>query len=172
MSPKMTLSVPNDLFEKIEKWKGSFNLSKIFQRAIAEAIENKENFKKRLKEEPTMGAIIERLRKEKEVDMDPYYERGRQDGLAWAKAASYSDLQYALKWETVAELLKGNTIGWDPTTDEVLGDYFGELIQDDPLMDLDERGRGDLMPNEYFQAWETGWKEAVEEFWKEVEGRI
>jgi hypothetical protein len=171
MSPKVTLSVPDDLFEKIEKWKGSFNLSKIFQRAIAEAIENKENFQKRLKEEPTMDAIIERLRKEKEEESMSYHELGKQNGLEWAKSASYSDLQYALKWETVAEL-PGNTIGWDPTTDEVLGEYFGGVIQRDLLMGFDETGRGHLMPNEYFQAWETGWKEAVEEFWKEVEGRI
>jgi predicted CopG family antitoxin len=49
MSPNVTLSFPDDLYEKIEKWKDSLNLSEVFRIAISKEIKRKEVFQKRLK---------------------------------------------------------------------------------------------------------------------------
>ena len=49
MSHRVTLSVPDDLYEKIEKWKDSLNLSKVFRIAISKEIKRKEVFQEKLK---------------------------------------------------------------------------------------------------------------------------
>jgi hypothetical protein len=171
VSPKVTLSVPHDLYKRIDRRKYSFNLSKIFQKAVSEEIEKKEKFQKLIKEDPTMPEIIQRLRNEKEADFQDYFQKGEVDGLQWAKAASYSELQFALKWETVNEIPR-NTIGWDPTTNEVLGDYFRDMIEDDTLMGFEKTSPGNFMPNEFFRRWELGWKAAVVEFWNQIKNQI
>ena len=174
MAKKVTISVPNELHEKMQKWRESFNFSSIFQEAIASAIEKKEAFKKRLREVTTMEQVVERLRREKVEVAKDYFEQGKKDGLEWAKAASYDEIQYALQWETVdkTELDTPGLIGTDPTRNEVLGDYFGDVIEDDSNMGFIETIHGHYMPNEYFISWEAGWKEAVEEFWHEIKDKL
>ena len=44
MTQKVTLSIPDMLHEKLNKWRESFNLSKMFQDALLDAIQKKEEF--------------------------------------------------------------------------------------------------------------------------------
>lgn len=46
MARKVTVSIPDLLYEKMERWRRSFNLSKMFQDAVAEAIQKKRTFRK------------------------------------------------------------------------------------------------------------------------------
>ena len=49
MVKRVTISVPDDLHEKMEKWREQFNFPQLFQKTIAAAIKNKEDFQNRLK---------------------------------------------------------------------------------------------------------------------------
>jgi len=179
VSKKITLSISEELSEKMDKWKDSFNFSKVFQDAMSEAIQKKEDFQARLKGSASMEEIIERLKKERaEVAVD-YKEKGKADGLAWAKAASYEDLYYAAEG-------KGALFSWDPderSSDMIfndhsreVGNYWNNMILNDACMgwvavedDPDERAD---VPNEFLSAWFDGWFEAVEAFWSEIKDKL
>jgi hypothetical protein len=174
MSPKVTLSIPEDLSKKMEQWRDKFNFSSVFQEAISREIEKKENFTKKIKEEPTMGAIIERLKQEKIDEEKEFYGIGKIDGLEWAKRASYQELKYVVEaYEALFEITE-NVISCDPTRNEILGDYFKDIFEEykDRGMGCTEISYSNYIPNEVFQAWEQGWKEAIEAFWEEIEDKI
>jgi len=99
MAKKVTVSIPDMLYEKMERWRRSFNLSKMFQDAVAEAIQKKEDFQRRIQEDLDLGDVIERLRREKEQSEGNFYDAGKRDGFLWAKSASYDDILYALSLE-------------------------------------------------------------------------
>jgi hypothetical protein len=116
-----------------------------------------------------MEKIIERLRKEKEEAEKEYFQIGKKDGSQWAKCATFKELQYASQWETTEQALQqGSVVHSDLTRDEILGDYFQEIIDEDGVMGFEESGSSNLMPNDYFIAWESGWAEAVQEFWYKI----
>jgi hypothetical protein len=173
MTKKVTISVPDQLHEKMMDWKNSFNFSQVFQNAISELIQNKEDFKKRLKGDEKMTKIIERLRCEKAEAENKWFEQGKLDGLDFAKSASYKDLKFALVWETIKQISKReNLIGLDPTQGEILGDYFSDIFETYDELFFQETVYGNYMPNELYIQWELGWKEGVEAFWNEVKNKI
>lgn len=175
MSPKVTLSIPEDLSKKMERWKDKFNFSSIFQEAISKKIEKREYFAKEIREEPEMGAIIERLKQEKMYGEKEFYEIGRKDGLLWAKQASYQELKYVVdRYEAMFEI-RENVIFYNPTENEILGDYFTDIFeeyQDQNMGYKETTSLNKVIPNEIFQSWEKGWKEAIEEFWEEIKDKI
>lgn len=163
MTKKITISVSDELHEKMMKWKDSFNFSKVFQDAISGLIQKKEDFQKRLKGDETMPEIIERLKREKAEAENQWFDTGKNDGIDFAKSTSYEELRHALDYEPVKELLeRENVVSYDPSHDDILGDYFGDMCE--------EYSFG--FPNNFFIEWESGWKEGVEEFWKEVKNKI
>lgn len=160
MARKITISVPEDLYEKMSKWRHTLNFSNVFQRAVSSMIQKKEDFQSRLQEELDQSAVIERLRREKAESENNYFDIGKRDGLRWAKNVHYDDLQYALRWIP----------GENPTHDKVLGDYFAEKIKEDDIMDY---AVGDpSCVNAFVKTYIDGWKEGVQEFWNEVAERL
>lgn len=174
MSPKITLSIPEDLSRKMEKWRDKFNFSSVFQEAISREIEKKENFAKKIKEEPKMGAIIERLKQEKMDEEKEFYGIGKQDGLEWAKRASYRELKYVVEEQQAMFEFTENVVSYDPNRGEILGDYFTDIFEEykDQGMGWTEISYLNYIPNEVFKAWEQGWKEAIKEFWEEIKDKI
>lgn len=157
MAKKVTISIPDLLHEKMEKWRESFNLSKMFQDAVSEAIHKKEEFQKRIREDLDLNQIVERLRHEKMQSEGSHFDTGKIDGMRWAKTAHYDDLQYALHWNQLEEALK----------DKVLGDYFSDALQSNRVL------RSSTYHNdEYFLNYLRGWKQGVEQFWDEVKDKI
>jgi len=161
MSKKITVSVPDDLHQKMTEWRESFNFSKVFQGAVSTMIQRKEEFRKRLRSNIDMAAIADRLRREKLESQTESSELGRREGVKWARSAHYKELQYALKW-----LPEKN-----PRRNEVVGDYFTDLFSDD-------RGLQRLAPengiesSEFVQTFLSGWKEGVEAFWTEIKDKL
>lgn len=153
MAKKVTVSIPDMLHEKMEKWRESFNLSKMFQDAVTEAIQKKEELQKRIREDLDLNQIVERLRNEKMQSEGNYYEMGKLDGVQWAKAAHYEDLIYARSWEGFV----------NATKDSVLGEYFTEKMRANPLMEETPDGI-----NEYLRVYLEGWKNGVDQFWNEI----
>lgn len=157
MAKKVTISIPDMLHEKLEKWRESFNLSKMFQDAVSEAIQRKEEFQKRIREDLDLGQIIERLRREKMQSQGNYLETGKNDGILWAKTAHYDQLQYALHWSDLDHA----------TTDEVLGHYFTEIFTANRFLQGNT-----YCPPEYLLTYLTGWKQGIEFFWAEIKEKL
>ncbi len=159
MARKITLSIPDMLHEKMEEWRKSFNLSKMFQDALTEAINKKEEFQRRLQEDINTSEIIERLRREKMQSEGNYAERGKSEGLQWAKRAHYDDLMYALDLNSANEN--------DIPNDARLGMYFTETINSDDLMETSADG-----VNKYAKLFLESWSKGLSEFWNEIKEKI
>jgi len=157
MTQRITLSIPDMLHEKMEKWRQSFNLSKMFQEALAEAIHKKEEFQKRFQQESDIPEIIERLRAEKLQSEGNYSENGRAEGLQWARSAHYEDLIYAASLD----------VSHDIAQDQRLGTYFTELM-DDSLF----RGKSPGELEKYTNLFFDGWRRGVAEFWDEIKEKL
>lgn len=65
-------------------------------------------------------------------------------------------------------------VSYDPTRDEILGDFFGDIFEEykDQGMGWTETSYSNAIPNEIFEAWEKGWKEAIEEFWDQIKDKL
>ena len=109
-----------------------------------------------------MEQIIERLKEQKLETSKRYHDQGKDDGLRWAQDAEYEDLLYAQELGAIHI-----NPGYDPTRDEVLGDYFADVIQD-----LADSMPGNRIPDGRFMAWQHGWIEGVREFWDQVKDKI
>ena len=158
MARKVTISVPDELYEKMSQWRDSVNFSKIFQNAVSKMIAGKEEFQEKLKEEFDFSAIVERLRREKTESENNFFEKGKKDALEWLKTAHYRDILYALKWEP----------GTRPEADETLGEFFAlkfKKIYQTGLAEM--RSRGEKV-NRIIDRYIAGWKEGVAEFWNQV----
>lgn len=157
MAKKVTISIPDMLHEKLENWRESFNLSKMFQDAVVEAIQKKEEFQKRIREDLDLGQIIERLRREKMQSEQNSLESGRKDGIHWAKTAHYDDLQYALHWSDMENAAK----------DTVLGHYF---TTNPTLSRLQQSST--YSGTQYALNYLQGWKQGVVQFWEEIREKL
>ncbi|MDP3480820.1 MAG: hypothetical protein Q8R88_13695 [Desulfoprunum sp.] len=157
MAKRVTVSIPDMLHEKMEKWRESFNLSKMFQDAVMEAIQKKEDFQKRIREDLDLQEIIERLRNEKARSEGDFFDSGRRDGLLWARSAHYDDLMYALDWDDVDNAVK----------DQILGGFFQEKSKNNKLLEARPDGL-----SESFRVYVKGWKSGIEQFWNEIQEKL
>ena len=157
MTRKITLSIPDLLHEKLEAWRKSFNLSQMFQEALTEAIRKKEEFQRRMQEDHDMADIIQRLRREKEQSEGNYWEKGKRQGIHWAKHAHYDDLVY------VVGLSPDTNISADPR----LAHYFSTL-EEKP----DEVEFATESPSRATQHFVEGWYRGVEEFWNAIKEKL
>ena len=165
MSKKITISVPDELHEKMNEWRSSFNFSQVFQEAISKKISNKEKFLSEREVIKDMDAIIERLREEKLEAEGDWFEVGKEDGFDWAAFADYKEIQSALNME----------IGEDGFPDDSeLAEYFQNYFDMDGMAEAtewnDKYRRTE--PNEQGQKFIEGWKIGVEEFWDRVKDKI
>ena len=174
MSPRITLSIPEELSKKMEKYKEKFNYSRIFQEAISRKIRQKENFEKKINEDPEIETIIKRLREEKMNEQIEFYNIGKQDGLEWAKRASYRELKYVAQEHEAMFEFTDKVISYDPTRNEIMGDYFADILEEykEQGMGFMEMGSSNCIPNDVFKSWEKGWQEAIKEFWEEIKNKI
>lgn len=157
MTRKITLSIPDILHEKMEEWRKSFNLSKMFQDALTDAIHKKEEFQRRLQEDHDMCEIIDRLKHEKKKSEGNYFENGKLQGVKWAKSAHYDDLMYALELTAPSQM----------AGDWMLGEYFCELVSSDHFIEISVENT-----NKYGKLFLDGWRKGVKEFWNEVKEKI
>ncbi len=153
---RITLSVPNELQVKMEKYKDVINFSKVFQETIAKKIDEKDAFKERIKTgEIDVESIVARLKKQKAEDEERFFDDGVEEGFRWAQIVSYAKLVYAAgKFE-----LNGS---W--YTDPILGEDLVELV-------TDQQGEVE-MPKSLATCFLRGWLEGVRNFWNEVRHRL
>lgn len=100
-----------------------------------------------------------------------WFQRGKKDGIDFARQASYDTLTYAARMETFQEFARrsnGDIEGYDPTRDAVLGSYFSEMASKYKLARSAEGKRDSLGINPVFQQWEYGWSEGVCDYMTKV----
>ena len=71
---KITISVPDELYEKMKEWKSSLNFSQVFQNAISGMIQKKEALTSKIRNEIDFSSVVDRLKKEKvefELNIEP-----------------------------------------------------------------------------------------------------
>lgn len=168
MQRRLTISIPEDLHIKMQKWSDSFNFSKEFRRHITALIEKKERYHQQLKEDANMEQIIERLGQEKAEAEKGREDQGKSDGVAWAKTAHYDEILYVLAWNTDDP----------PNTDTIEGErlykYFIEVFNEDPVFGLNDNEYEfwKLWVNENTVPYLGAWQEGVVDFWEEVKDKI
>jgi predicted CopG family antitoxin len=164
MAKKITISVPDELHEKMQEWKKSLNFSRIFQEAVSDLIQKKEDFNRRLKEDPKMSEIIERLRKEKQESETEWFDQGKQDGTDWAKSSHYSEIKEALDFEFEN--------GWPNS--KAVGEHLEHLRNDtepeDEYYQLFGDNRWEL--SESGLKYLEGFKKGILEFWDEIKNKL
>lgn len=162
MAKKITISVPDDLYEKMTEWKSSLNFSKVFQNAVSGMIQKKEALTSRIRNEMDFSSIVDRLKKEKLEFEFNITEWGKKDGLEWCKTAHYRELQYALAWSPYK----------NPDQDKELGDYFSHMFEKyRKRMTATGKKAQDCL-NGFSEKYLKGWKEGVDLFWNEVKDKL
>ena len=159
---KITLSVPDELYEKMKEWKSSLNFSRVFQNAVSGMIQRKEELTYRIRKEMDFSAIVDRLKKEK-MDLEfNFMEWGKNDGLEWCKTAHYQELQYALALASYE----------DAVHDEKLGGYFSDMFEKYKTQLATTGKKAQDAVNGFAEKYLRGWKEGVELFWHEVKNKL
>lgn len=162
MARKITISVPDELYEKMKSWKSFLNFSRIFQVAVSGIIQKKEALKSKVRNDTDLTSIVARLRKEK-IDYElNLMEWGRKDGLEWCKTAHYREIQYALCWRPRQ----------NPHHDEQLGEYFFNKFEEYKKRLTSTGHNAQEWLNLFSDRYVRGWKESVESFWEEVKDKI
>lgn len=157
MAQKVTLSIPDMLHEKLQEWRASFNLSKMFQDAVTDAIHRKEEFQKRFSEDFDMPEIIKRLKQEKVAWEKKFYKIGKIEGLRWAKTVHYEDLLYVLQYDATYQII----------SDPKMNHYFEQIYQS---TDLASYAKANSVDHE--QMFIDGWFKGVTEFWNQVKEKL
>lgn len=162
MAKRITISVPDDLHEKMKEWKTTLNFSRVFQQAVANMIRKKEALRHKITEEIDLASVIDRLKREKFEFENTIVERGKKDGLEWSRTAHYRELQYALTWNPDE----------NPSKDEHLGDYFSHILKKYRNWITETGRQAQSRLNEISLKYLDGWKEGVEIFWNEVKDKL
>ncbi len=153
MAQKITLSIPDMLHERLKQWRDSFNFSKMFQDAVTDAIQKKEEFQKRFSQEFDMTEVIMRLQKEKQDWVRQFYKLGRKEGIRWGKSAHFEDLLYVLQVQDTYELVQ----------DTRFSAYFNNIMGSYGIDQFTIYEK-----NDHKKMFLDGWMNGVKEFWNQV----
>ena len=167
MVQRINVSLPDDLFEKIQKYKNEMNLSGIFQEAVAAKVAKKEeyqNYKQKTGGKKKMEQIAERLKREKDRFETGSYDDGKKVGYSLAQTLSYEELQYVINTEDANAINVGE--------DKYFSEYFKEAVFDEGLFEKRLVFTADGHYTDCFEDWLNGWIDGVKDFWIEVEDLI
>jgi len=100
MAKRVTISVPEEIYNEIEEWRSDLNLSRTFQYAIQKEIAKKKLFRLKMEEERTPREVFEK------GDFDTPEEQfmtGKDMGFSYAKNSPYHVIkpleEYTQGWE-------------------------------------------------------------------------
>lgn len=157
MAQKITLSIPDMLHEKLKEWRNSFNFSKMFQEAVTDAIQKKEEFQKRFSDDFDMAEIIKRLKEEKLTWIRQFYRTGRKEGHKWARSAHFEDLLYVLQTRNTYRIIEESRFK----------EYFDTIININRVNQFPMENM-----QEHRKMFLDGWFFGVTEFWNQVKEEL
>ncbi len=156
MAQRITITLPDDLHERLQMFKESLNVSGVCQQAIDLAVQIEE-IKVRT-DIPAMEKAITRLRKEKQEASAKWKQTGFKDGLIDAtETLDYLTLKYIGEGGDIKKSIPG--IKNEPTV----------------MMELQhDRWEGYYEEEDYFESeiYTQGWIEAVIHVWKEIKDQL
>ena len=88
--PRLNISVPDDLYKRLDEVRDSLNVSAVCQEALRREVARREPMPSDVE---VTEEMIERLRSEKEDYERQSRDRGFQVGMEWARRAKYKELQ-------------------------------------------------------------------------------
>lgn len=170
---RISVTVPMDLYKERmkplkKKLKSSFNYSQIFQDAVKEAIERHESFQERMKKDLPRAEIVERLKAEKAESKVNWFEKGKIDGLEWAKRAHYEEIQlvaYPGPQASRIKIPRQELNQFNPGFSSYLSDCTEKI-----MAEAGEKPAGRLLKYRVasVNSWEQGWMQGVNDFWNEI----
>jgi predicted CopG family antitoxin len=174
MSKKITVSVPDDLYRKMKRWKGRFSYSKIFQKAMSELIEKQEKFEKIRKEDTSMDELISRLKKEKQEEkqekLTPWYDLGKMEGKSFINTASIDEIKIVVDAHPYgSEIPIGELIEHNEFNDLYFNQRIGELLTETAYgyeVDIPDDD------SEEYESFQRGWMDGVIEIWEQIKYRL
>jgi hypothetical protein len=143
---RLNITIPDELSERVERWRDRLNLSRVCQEAISRELDRLEQIPSEVK---SMHKALARLGREKAKVEQSSFRKGVHDGLEWARGAEYGLLK---RW--------GERNG-DAVLHDVLRGPASELVaghQGDPTWD----------PEPYAEGWIAG----VQQFWERAKKRL
>lgn len=162
---RLNLTVPDDLFERLEKHRDRLNMSRICAEALEKKVREIEKEAELLqslrRDVDQMNSMIVRLKDEKDERMRYCFEQGVDSAQGWAQGASYSDLK---SWWTKAAILidQVQEIQYSPPLpDAVKSGWMKIPVSERTPMDLDEE-----------KEVANGFYLTVIEYWRVLEPRI
>lgn len=199
MSKPVNITVPDDLFERLRKFKDDLVVSKVCQRALEARVCELEALAGNplrdvpdLESDPELGSVVERLRRERDMQREAWRTEARHAGIRWAKQAPWPLLQYAAtRYRTFAEKecdgsAAAAAAGYgDPGEITIIRDIlsafcrfsssrFGFIVTTDPGLREEYPAASDglALHGADAHAVETGFIEGVRAVWEVVRGRI
>jgi hypothetical protein len=143
LTERITITLPDLLFQRLQPVKNSMNISGLCQQAIEQAVTIEE-----LKgESKNMDKLIEKLKLEKEQDNMSLKSQGITDGIEDATELSYTDFKHLEIKESIS--------------DDVL-----EWLRENRLEHMDDINSDN--ENVYLK----GWLEGVLSVWEQVKGHL
>ncbi|MGH8916375.1 MAG: hypothetical protein ACRDZM_17895 [Acidimicrobiia bacterium] len=140
---RLTVSIPQDLHNRLENWRDRLNISKVCQEALERELRRLEELPEDAK---ALGNLVERLSHEKADGERQWFSQGVSDGMTWARGASYVDLKAA-----------ADTTGPTPSVSSAIED--GKSSHSD-VVGFDE------------DSYVAGWRFAAGEVWRRVATKI
>lgn len=150
MTKRVTISISDELAERLEPWRSRINVSRVCAEALAKQVAVLEDLPKEVLE---LQEVISRLRQEKPESQGTDKRIGFEDGLAFARDCSYRELKRNVQ-----------------AVDELRGTPFGFELPEDSKADLTER----IQDGEVIEAepYVDGWVRGLMQFWGIVKGKI
>jgi hypothetical protein len=143
----LNITVPDELYERIENWRERLNLSRICQDAISRELDKLELVPEDVRR---MQEALSRLGKEKAKVERSCFRMGVYDGLDWARQADYVALKRWGEQTPQAEALE-----------EVLGGPAADAA-------ASHRDKADWHAQPYAEGWIAG----VHQFWERAKNRL
>jgi len=161
MAHRISVTLPADLFARLDVVKGAFNISGICQEALAREVSRQEL----IAEEPKkLISTIKRLRAEKRKYDRRYEDVGYRRGYSDAQTLSYDELVELVDAHSVCKS-EPSLDGWSP---DIV--YNLSLWEERLEKGIEDQERGD--PRFCRDAFVCGWLKGAIALWETVKDRI
>jgi len=154
MTRRVNISIPDNLYERLQAIKDKINVSKLCQEALLSEVQIAE-----LRPSGDEEAIIARLQEEKKKYHQEYYDYGKKEGLQNAKNLSFSDFKALDK---ISEEVARNS-----------GCEIGAIL--DKTFDWVCKVEAELSDKERFfdsSLYWKGWVDGALEFWDGIKDKV
>lgn len=162
MSHRVTIAVPDALFERLQAVKHNFNISSTCQEALEMAITHEE-----LKQQVQgQDNLVERLRAEKNVLLNKVRQEGFELGIRSSSKLSYQDYRHFERVSPLADSLDEDVLDYLWSFLD-LKEYPEQARLHDPdfadLLDVDPQSR---------ITFAQGWLEGVLSIWETIKTQV